>query len=89
MKPDSNPYASPEGHDDRSITGGFGRDILVPTVTGIAVIVGWPILFAVIGGSVAVALNKFAPAYYPGSFQMQFEAATLPVCASERESSKA
>ncbi len=68
MKPDSNPYASPQGHDDRSITGGFGRDILVPTVTGIAVIVGWPILFAVIGGSVAVALNKFAPAYYPGVF---------------------
>ncbi len=67
MKPSTNPYASPEAYN-RSIASGSSGNLLVSTLTGIAIVIGWPILFAAVGGSVAAALNKFAPDYYPGVF---------------------
>ncbi len=40
----------------------------MPAAVGTAVVAGWSILFAAIGGSVAATLNKVAPGYYPGVF---------------------
>jgi hypothetical protein len=68
MEPDPNPYSSPQEHNGPLLRDGSHGSPLVAIVSGIAVVVACPIFFAAIGGVVAVALNKFAPGYYPGVF---------------------
>jgi hypothetical protein len=68
MRLDTNPYSSPQEHNGPWFASRRHGTSFVPIVAGIALVVGCAFLFAVIGGLVALALNQFAPAYYPGVF---------------------
>ncbi|MHB1036726.1 MAG: hypothetical protein ACYC35_07200 [Pirellulales bacterium] len=69
MTPDTNPYSSPQSDGTLIAPSGIR---LAPIAIGVAVVVGCPILFGVVGGLVAVALNRLAPGYYPGVFSHYF-----------------
>jgi hypothetical protein len=69
-------------------TGVPARSPFVTVLYGIALVLACPILLAVIGGLVAMALNHFVPGYYQ-AYSRMLATTMLPVLASGQESSRA
>jgi hypothetical protein len=68
MTTDPNPYAPPEKCEESTPAGVASANQRTAIVSGIALVLACPILFAVVGGVTAAVLDRWTPGYYPAVF---------------------